>query len=72
LNRLGTWLGAMGQSNADEALPSRGDIDTAERFGHRIATITRRFKDGVAFETVRLKEPEFRNHNLARRDASSS
>lgn len=39
LNRLGTWLGAMGQSNADEATPSTGDIDTAERFGKRVALI---------------------------------
>ncbi|UWZ82573.1 flavodoxin family protein [Occallatibacter riparius] len=71
LNRLGTWLGAMGQSNADEDRPSTGDIDTAERLGARIAIITRRIKDGVAFETERLSEPEFRKNNIARRDALS-
>jgi NAD(P)H dehydrogenase (quinone) len=71
LNRLGTWLGAMGQSHADEALPSVGDIDTAERFGSRVATIARRLKDGVAFETERINEAEFRKRNMARRDASS-
>jgi NAD(P)H dehydrogenase (quinone) len=71
INSLGTWLGAMGQSNADEALPSVGDIDTAERFGGRVASIARRLKDGVAFETERINEPEFRRQNLARRDASS-
>ena len=69
LNRLGSWVGAMGQSNADEDIPSIGDIDTAERFGARIAVITRRFKDGVPFETERLKEIEFRQKNIARRDA---
>ena len=29
LNRLGTWVGAMGQSNADEDAPSIGDTETA-------------------------------------------
>ena len=59
----------MGQSNADEELPSVGDIDTAERMGVRVAVIARRFKDGVAFETERMTEPEFRKGNIARRDA---
>src|ERR1700757_3373941 len=69
LNRLGSWVGAMGQSNADEDKPSIGDIDTAERLGARIALITRRVKDGVGFETERLSEPDFRKNNLARRNA---
>jgi|SRR5215469_15771959 len=68
LNRLGTWVGAMGQSNADEATPSIGDIDTAERLGHRVALICRRFCDGTEFATERLSEPEFRKRNLQRRD----
>jgi NAD(P)H dehydrogenase (quinone) len=67
LNRLGTWLGAMGQSNADEWSPSVGDTDTAERFGRRIGLITRRFKEGIAYEVERLSEPQFREHNLRRR-----
>lgn len=33
VNRLGSWMGAMGQSNADEEKPSLGDIETAERLG---------------------------------------
>lgn len=69
LNRLGSWVGAMGQSNADEDKPSIGDIDTAERLGARVAVITRRIKDGVAFETERLSEKDFRKNNIARRDA---
>jgi NAD(P)H dehydrogenase (quinone) len=68
LNRLGTWVGAMGQSNADEETPSRGDVDTAERFGHRVALICRRFRDGTPFETERISEPAFRKRNLERRD----
>ena len=71
LNRLGSWVGAMGQSNADEEIPSIGDIDTAERFGARVAVITRRFKDGIPFETERLPETQFRQKNIARRDALS-
>jgi multimeric flavodoxin WrbA len=66
LNRLGTWVGAMGQSNADEEMPSIGDIDTAERFGSRFALICRRFTHGTAFETERITEPEFRSLNLER------
>jgi multimeric flavodoxin WrbA len=72
LNRLGTWVGAMGQSNADEDRPSVGDIDTAERFGERVALIGRRFKDGTPFQTERMSEPEFRRQNMARREALSS
>jgi NAD(P)H dehydrogenase (quinone) len=67
LNRLGTWVGAMGQSNADELSPSTGDIETAERLGHRVALICRRLRDGAEFETERLAEPEFRKLNLERR-----
>jgi NAD(P)H dehydrogenase (quinone) len=69
LNRLGTWVGAMGQSNADEDKPSIGDIDTAERLGRRVALIGRRFRDGVPFETERVDEAEFRKQNLKRSGA---
>lgn len=69
LNRLGTWLGAMGQSNADEDTPSIGDIDTAERLGARVALITRRLKDGLPFETERRPETQFRQNNIARKAA---
>ena len=67
LNRLGTWLGAMGQSNADEDRPSIGDIDTAERFGRRVAQITRRMKDRILFETDRINEKKFRENNAQRK-----
>jgi multimeric flavodoxin WrbA len=69
LNRLGTWTGAMGQSNADDAAPSIGDIDTAERFGRRIALITRRFTDGTSYPIERLAEPEFRQQNVRRKES---
>jgi NAD(P)H dehydrogenase (quinone) len=70
LNRLGTWIGAMGQSHADELSPSVGDIDTAVRFGARIALVCRRVADGVPFQTERWSEPQFRAHNIARRAAN--
>jgi multimeric flavodoxin WrbA len=68
LNRLGTWLGAVGQSNADEDSPSIGDIDTAKRLSNRVALIARRLKDGAPFETERQIEAEFRKNNVARRE----
>jgi len=42
LNRLGCYLGAAAQSNVDEGpdlAPPRGDLDTAYRYGSRIAEI---------------------------------
>ena len=66
LNRLGTWVGAMGQSNADENAPSHGDIDTAERFGRRVALVCRRFVAATPYETERISEAEFRQLNLER------
>ena len=72
LNRLGTWMGAMGQSHADEDAPSIGDIDTAERLGNRVALITRRIKDGIPFATERLTEAQFRAGNLKRKDLLQS
>jgi len=68
INRLGSWMGAMGQSDADGAEPSIGDLDTAERLGARVAIITRRFKDGHAYETERLSEPQFRQNNVERKE----
>jgi NAD(P)H dehydrogenase (quinone) len=45
LNRLGSWLGAMAQSDADlsaEKAPPATDLRTAEALGVRVATITLR------------------------------
>jgi NAD(P)H dehydrogenase (quinone) len=46
LNRLGSFLGAMAQSNADEGPkgPLASDLKTAEHLGQRVAEITARFK----------------------------
>jgi multimeric flavodoxin WrbA len=46
LNRLGSYLGAMAQSNADqgpEAGPIASDLKTAEHLGSRVATLAARF-----------------------------
>ncbi|MFI0900240.1 flavodoxin family protein [Streptomyces sp. NPDC020983] len=51
LNRLGSWLGAMSQSNNDEPpdlAPSASDLRTAAALGHRVATVTHRHLRGAA------------------------
>ncbi|MFD0898999.1 flavodoxin family protein [Actinomadura sediminis] len=43
LNRLGSWLGAMSQSNNDQpadVTPGESDLRTAEALGRRVAEIT--------------------------------
>jgi NAD(P)H dehydrogenase (quinone) len=69
LNRLGTFMGAMGQSNGDEDRPSIGDVDTAERFGRRIGLITRRFTTGAQYDVERISEDKFREFNLKRKQS---
>jgi multimeric flavodoxin WrbA len=47
LNRHGSWLGAMAQSNMDqgpEATPIESDLKTAAHLGKRVAEIARQFK----------------------------
>ena len=47
LNRLGSSLGAMAQSNADQGPehgPIASDLKTAEHLGKRVATLVARFK----------------------------
>ena len=52
LNRLGSWLGAMAQSDADlsaEKAPPATDLRTAAALGARVATVTQRhLRGGVA------------------------
>jgi multimeric flavodoxin WrbA len=46
LNRLGSFLGAMSQSNNDQGpdvAPIQSDLKTAEAFGERIATVAKKF-----------------------------
>lgn len=46
LNRLGSFLGAMAQANADEGpdvAPIHSDLLTAEHLGERVAIVTKRF-----------------------------
>lgn len=50
INRLGSCLGVMTQSNDEpvEFSPPSGDLETARLFGHRVAVITVQFKAGAA------------------------
>ncbi|MFQ6332995.1 flavodoxin family protein [Methylophilus sp. 3sh_L] len=46
LNRLGSFLGAMAQANADQGpdlAPIQSDLLTAEHLGERVATVAQRF-----------------------------
>ena len=66
VNRLGSWLGLMGQSNGDqgpEIAPSQGDRITAERHGRRVARITKRWKDGGDYEIEYVRERARRETN---------
>ena len=50
LNRLGSWLGAMAQSDADlsaEKAPPATDLRTAAALGARVATVTLRHLRGA-------------------------
>lgn len=65
LNRLGSFVGVMGQSDGDgpqETNPSEGDRLTARRYGKRIALVTRKFLRESDAETERIPEGEFRVH----------
>ena len=47
INRIGSYLGVMSQSNSDEGAdkaPIKSDLETAKRFGARIASITNSFE----------------------------
>ena len=49
LNRLGFWLGAAAQSNADQGpdvAPPESDLRTAEHLGERVARVTQQFVRG--------------------------
>ncbi len=46
INRIGSWLGLMTQSDQADAdkTPSTGDLETAKLFGKRVAEITKKWK----------------------------
>jgi NAD(P)H dehydrogenase (quinone) len=58
INRLGSWLGVMAQSNGDQdatQTPSLGDIETAQRYGKRIAEITQKWRGEGYYRTEKVK-----------------
>jgi hypothetical protein len=71
INRLGSWLGLMAQSNGDqgpELAPSQGDRLTAERFGQRVARITKRWREGGTYEIEYVRESAQADRAQDRRD----
>ena len=57
VNRLGSWLGATGQSNGDHApdiTPGHADRLTAQRLGQRVAGVTSRWLGIAGYQTERL------------------
>jgi NAD(P)H dehydrogenase (quinone) len=74
VNRLGSWLGLMSQSNADqgpEHAGSPGDMLTAERYGRRIAQLTQRWVNAAPYQTSRMTAQDARTLSaLARGDAN--
>jgi NAD(P)H dehydrogenase (quinone) len=59
VNRLGSWLGVMSQSNGDQGpdlAPSEGDRKTAERHGRRVARIAKRWKEAGEYEIEYIRE----------------
>lgn len=60
LNRLGFWLGAAAQSNADEGpelAPPEFDLLTAEHLGKRVAEVTQQFVRGRRCQFCRCGTP---------------
>jgi NAD(P)H dehydrogenase (quinone) len=58
VNRLGSFLGVMGQSNGDQdstLAPPGSDRETARRHGRRVAQIAHRWAAGGAYETEYIK-----------------
>jgi multimeric flavodoxin WrbA len=71
VNRLGSWLGLMSQSNSDSDPPgpSAGDLLTAERHGERVARIAARWASGAGYQTARIGERRARELNAVGREA---
>jgi NAD(P)H dehydrogenase (quinone) len=58
VNRLGSFLGVMGQSNGDQdstLAPPNSDRETARRHARRVAQIARRWTGGGKYETEYIK-----------------
>jgi len=63
VNRLGSFMGVMGQSNVDqsfEGAPSEGDRITAFRFGAHVAKATQRWIGQAMHQTERHNEEKWR------------
>ena len=64
VNRLGSFMGLMAQSNADQsfdAAPAEGDRLTAFRFGAHVAKATQRWIGEAVYQTERHNEENWRH-----------
>jgi NAD(P)H dehydrogenase (quinone) len=58
INRLGSWLGAMAQSDGDQnstESPRESDLETARRYGVRVASITQKWLGEGDYKTEKFK-----------------
>ena len=46
VNRLGAFIGVMGNSGTGEAGPSEGDLETGRQYGRRVVAVTKHLKAG--------------------------
>jgi NAD(P)H dehydrogenase (quinone) len=56
VNRLGSFLGPMAQSDSDGTSPTPGDLRTAERYGERFALIVRHWLREGDYATPRMRD----------------
>jgi len=64
INRLGSWVGVMSQSNGDQEAdlaPPEGDRLTAERHGRRVAAMARHWKREGDYSTEYIRETRSSN-----------
>lgn len=68
LNRLGSFLGAMAQSNGDagpDIAPPKSDLETAEELGRRVALVTQQWVRGRLSDSEDFLEEEQRAYTSA-------
>jgi NAD(P)H dehydrogenase (quinone) len=58
INRLGSWLGVMAQSDGDKSSdesPRESDLETARRYGVRVASIAQKWRGEGDYKTAKSK-----------------
>lgn len=68
LNRLGSFLGAMAQSNGDagpDMAPPTSDLETAEELGRRVALVTQQWVRGRQTASQETLQEELKAYTTA-------